>query len=81
MFGCLMQLPKQLAITGLPEILPAHFLSYFLQCVWIVTIKHPFEASLLLPLGKVFSVDNDLFQFTPHPKSAARTFFFFFLYS
>lgn len=54
MFGCLMQLPKQLAITGLPEILPARFLSYFLQCVWIAKIKYPFEASPCCLLGRCF---------------------------
>ena len=38
--------------------------------------KVSFWSLSLLPLGKVFSVDNDFFQFTPHPKSAAQIFLF-----
>lgn len=47
MFGRLMQLPKRLALTGLPEILPCtlHLLPHFLQSVWIAKIKYAFEAS------------------------------------
>lgn len=70
MFGRLMQLPKQLAITGLSEILPAPFSPIS------ATIKHLFEASLSLPFWKVFSVDNDLFQFTPQPLECCANLIF-----
>lgn len=76
MFGCLMQLPKQLAITGLPEILPARFSPISAMCLDCEN-KASFWSLSLLPLGKVFSVDNDLFQFAPHPKSAAWFTYFF----
>ena len=86
MFGCLMHLPKQLAITGLREILPARFSPVFCSVSGsrkekIKNKVSVWSLSSLTP-GKVFSVDNDLFQFTRRPKDwcICRPLFFFFFY-
>lgn len=55
MFGCLMHLPKQLAITGLREILPARFSPVFCNVSGSrKKIKYPFEASPRCLLGRCF---------------------------